>query len=119
MSRQGAVPSDSSRDGHQLSLTLRPRVDIPPGSDQILTRTPTEELRPLMLSVSQVCKALGLSRTTLWAMVRDGEIGSVKYGARLLFPLPVVEEYVAAQAGRAREQAEQRQRARSRRSPVK
>lgn len=45
-------------------------------------------------------------------MVRGGEIGAVKRGARLLFPRAVVEEYVAAQAAQAREAAAQRQRAR-------
>lgn len=73
--------------------------------------------RPLMLSVEQVCRLLGVGRTTLWAMVRDGEIGAVKRGARLLFPLPIVEDYVAEQAVRAREQAEQRQRLRRYRGP--
>ena len=78
-----------------------------PGPDGSTTEPAT---RPLMLSVEQVCATLGVGRTTLWAMVRDGEIGSVKRGTRLQFPLAVVEEYVAQQAERAREHARRRQR---------
>ena len=74
-------------------------------------------MRPLMLSVEQVCRLLGVGRTTLWAMVRDGEIGAVKRGARLLFPLPTIEDYVAEQAARARKQAEQRRHLRRYRDP--
>ena len=61
-----------------------------------------------MLSVEQACEILGVGRTTLWAMVRDGEIGAVKRGTRLQFPLAIVEEYVAKQVERAREEAERR-----------
>ncbi len=64
----------------------------------------------LMLSADQACRLLGIGRTTLWGLVRDGAIGSVKTGSRLQFPLPIVEEYVARQAERAREQAARRQR---------
>jgi excisionase family DNA binding protein len=76
------------------------------------------DVQALMLSVEQVCTLLGIGRTTLWAMVRDGELGSIKCGARVLFPRPVVEEYVQAQAAKAREQAAHRQRRRSRRTTV-
>jgi len=75
----------------------------------------TETIAPpvfpaLMLSAEQACRLLGIGRTTLWGLVRDGAIGSVKTGSRLQFPLPIVEEYVARQAERAREQAARRQR---------
>jgi excisionase family DNA binding protein len=63
-----------------------------------------------MLGVKEVCTLLGISRTTLWSMVRDGEIGAVKCGTRLLFPRAVLDEYVAAQAAQARAAAAQRQR---------
>ncbi len=69
----------------------------------------------LMLSADQACRLLGIGRTTLWGLVRDGAIGSVKTGSRLQFPLPIVEEYVAAQVAKARETAERRQRLRGRR----
>ena len=75
----------------------------------------SSDMQVLMLSVEQVCRLLGIGRTTLWAMVRDGELGCVKQGARSLFPRPVVEEYVQLQAARAREQAAQRQRPQGRR----
>ncbi len=64
----------------------------------------------LMLSADQACRLLGIGRTTLWGLVGDGAIGSVKTGSRLQFPLPIVEEYVARQAERAREQDARRQR---------
>jgi excisionase family DNA binding protein len=72
------------------------------------TLTSAPVARPLMLGVAEACGILGVGRTTLWAMVRDGEIGAVKRGARLQFPLVIVEEYVSRQAERAREQAERR-----------
>src|SRR4030095_7763177 len=92
------APADTSVDNARLEAASSP-----------------SDMQTLMLSVAQVCRLLGIGRTTLWAMVRDGELGSVKCGARVLFPRPIVEEYVQTQAARAREAAVQRQRLQRRR----
>lgn len=70
----------------------------PPGSD------------PLLLSVPEVARLLGVGRTTAFALIRSREIESLKIGTRRLIPREAVEAYVRRL--RARQRLGQRRAAR-------
>jgi excisionase family DNA binding protein len=48
----------------------------------------------LTYSISEVCKALQISRTTLWKLVRSRRLKPVRIGRRVLFSLKTLEEFV-------------------------
>jgi excisionase family DNA binding protein len=51
---------------------------------------------PRLLSVSLACRILGLSRTSLYALMASGRIRSVTIGRRRLVPLEAIDEFVAS-----------------------
>jgi excisionase family DNA binding protein len=51
----------------------------------------------LALSPEQAAQALGVSRVTLWRMVRRGEIKTFHVGRRRLVPVAVLEAFIAEQ----------------------
>jgi excisionase family DNA binding protein len=59
-----------------------------------------EEPRAL-LSVQDCAELLGLSRTTTFSLIRDGNLESIKVGARRLVPRAAVDRFVRASQNRA------------------
>ena len=55
----------------------------------------TADLRPLLISVEQAARLLGVGRTTLYELVRQGEVTPVKIGRAVRFPLEEIEGFVA------------------------
>ena len=53
-----------------------------------------EPMTPLLLTVKQAAEMLGISRTTLYELMKAGEIRSVKRGASRRIPRQVVYDYV-------------------------
>ena len=53
-------------------------------------------MTPLLLTIEQVAKLLGLGRTSTYELVMSGQIASVKLGRRRLIPRFNVEKYVDA-----------------------
>ncbi len=53
--------------------------------------TPNPEQQPLLLSVPQAARLLGVGLTLCWDMVHSGELPSVRLGRRVLIPRAVVE----------------------------
>jgi excisionase family DNA binding protein len=51
---------------------------------------------PRLLSIKQACRLLGLSRTTLYALLASGELRSVSIGRRRFVPSDAIEEFIAA-----------------------
>jgi excisionase family DNA binding protein len=49
---------------------------------------------PALLSVQECAVILGLSRTMVFSLIRDGALGSVKVGTRRLVPRAAVERFV-------------------------
>jgi excisionase family DNA binding protein len=41
-------------------------------------------LEPLVLSIADTAKALGLGRTSIYAMIEDGRLDAIKLGSRRL-----------------------------------
>ena len=51
-------------------------------------------VEPLLLTPAQAAKALGISRTSLYPLLLDGTITSVKIGRSRRIPRAALEEYV-------------------------
>ena len=57
--------------------------------------TPSNEDRPLLLSVNAAAAYLGLSRTAIYDKLMRNQIVSVKSGARRFVPRKALDDYVA------------------------
>lgn len=62
-------------------------------SSQILTSTTDEELAPL-LSINAVAQLLGISRATVYALMRRGELTPIRVGERAWFDPADVRAYI-------------------------
>ena len=58
-----------------------------------------EELRPLLLPVTEAARLLATSRSKIYEMIAVGQLESVKLGRRRLIPREAVESYVASLRG--------------------
>jgi excisionase family DNA binding protein len=69
--------------------------------------SPAEELSatPLLLTVEQAAKRLGIGRTTFYALVMAGEIESVPLGRLRRIPAECLDEYVERLRARTRTNA--------------
>lgn len=50
--------------------------------------------RRVLLRVEEAAKALSIGRTTMYDLIRSGEIETVTIGTRRLVPLKAIERYV-------------------------
>lgn len=51
--------------------------------------------RALLCSVDEAAECLGVSRSVIFRLIRDGQLRSVKIHKRRLIPLSVLDEFVA------------------------
>lgn len=58
-----------------------------------------QDLAPLAHNVPDACHRLGVSRTTLYELIGNGEIRSFKVGARTLIPEAELRRFVAEKMG--------------------
>jgi len=58
-----------------------------------------KQSEPDLLSQTDVAHRLGVSRTTVWRLVRSGQLTIVHIGARALIPRTAVEQFVEDRAG--------------------
>jgi excisionase family DNA binding protein len=49
---------------------------------------------PMLVTVDQVAKMLGIGRTTAWELVRKQKIKSVKIGRTRRVPIEAIQEYI-------------------------
>ena len=59
----------------------------------ILRVTGKEEV--MILSVNELCKYLGISRTTVWYLRKDGGLPFFRAGRRILFRKSDVDEWIS------------------------
>jgi excisionase family DNA binding protein len=56
---------------------------------------------PLAGSVEHVADRLGVGRTTVYALIKEGHLASIKIGRRRLVPEMAVEEFLARKLAQA------------------
>ena len=54
-------------------------------------------MEPLAVSINDAAKALGLGRTSIYAMIGDGRLDAFKLGRRTLVKVASIHRLVAAQ----------------------
>jgi excisionase family DNA binding protein len=54
----------------------------------------TTDTRKLTYSIPEACKALQISRTTLWKLVKSRRLKPVRIGRRVLFTTRALEEFL-------------------------
>jgi excisionase family DNA binding protein len=68
------------------------------------TRGSNSPTDPVYLTVAEVGRRLSLGRTTVWKLISDGELETVRLSERAVrVPVASVEAYVARQLERERE----------------
>ena len=63
--------------------------------------TVKSEVVPLLYRVDEAAAALRLSRSSVYELIRSGQLRSVKQGRRRLVPVTALAEYVASLGGAA------------------
>jgi excisionase family DNA binding protein len=61
--------------------------------------TVKSEVAPLMYRVDEAAAALRLSRSSVYELIRSGQLRTVKQGRRRLVPVTALAEYVASLGG--------------------
>ena len=61
--------------------------------------TVTSEVASLMYRVDEAAAALRLSRSSVYELIRSGQLRTVKQGRRRLVPVAALAEYVASLGG--------------------
>lgn len=65
-----------------------------------------QEAEQDLLTIKQACKRLMISRPTLYKLVNDGKLPSVKIGARRLIPVRAITELIDLLEAEGRNQKE-------------
>ncbi|MGE3810586.1 MAG: helix-turn-helix domain-containing protein [Candidatus Nanopelagicales bacterium] len=68
-------------------MTITPRT--PANADQSI-----DVVAPILLTPEQAARALGLGRTTIYALLRDGELRSVRLGRSRRIPYASLVQFV-------------------------
>jgi excisionase family DNA binding protein len=63
--------------------------------------TVKSEVVPIMYRVDEAAAALRLSRSSVYELIRSGQLRTVKQGRRRLVPVTALAEYVASLGGPA------------------
>ena len=54
------------------------------------------QITPLALRIDEACRFIGLGRTRLYSLIKEGKIRPVKIGGRTLIPVAELKRLVAA-----------------------
>jgi excisionase family DNA binding protein len=75
------------------------RVEIPPGQhDDKMGVAPVSAVAPLLLTVSDLCALLNVSRMTVYRMEKTGELpGKVKLGGQVRYHREIIEKWLLDQ----------------------
>lgn len=91
------APSTYDKGGHMHSDTQRPRSGDRPAAHDAAKQTTEDQtagLRPLLVSVTQALRLLGIGRTTLYELIADGRVAPVKIGRSVRFVVDELEDFV-------------------------
>jgi len=50
---------------------------------------------PLAHQIPEACRRIGIARTSIYQLIKDGEIKSIKVGARTLIPETELQRFIA------------------------
>ena len=82
-----------------LEPSARPDRDPAATSEPELWATTerfTVTMKPLLISVADAARVLGLSRSTISELARKGTIPSIRIGSRVLLPVKALEQWIGA-----------------------
>jgi excisionase family DNA binding protein len=65
---------------------------------QAWQRKKQDAARPTLLTISEVCDCLRVSRHTIYRLLNERKLPSVRILSRRLIPLSAIEAFIAAQA---------------------
>lgn len=68
----------------------------PEGNDR------SAEFEPLLLRIQAACARLAIGRSTMYALIASGEVGTVRIGAARRVPVAELERYVRERTRRGR-----------------
>jgi excisionase family DNA binding protein len=60
---------------------------------------------PLLVSVREAARRLGIGRDACYALVKEGRLGHLKVGRRVRVPVAALERFIDSELGRTREVA--------------
>lgn len=63
--------------------------------------TSIEVTKPLNLSIDETAGALGVGRSTVYGLLRKGELHAIRIGDRQLVPIVEIERFIAARLATA------------------
>jgi excisionase family DNA binding protein len=63
--------------------------------------TVTSQVDPVLYRVDEAAAALRLSRSSVYELIRSGQLRTVKHGRRRLVPVTALADYVASLGGAA------------------
>ena len=70
-------------------------------SYKIVPSAATEGPKPLAVTIEAACKIVGVGRTTMWALIKDGRVKSATIGRRRLVIFASLEALLNQDAGGA------------------
>lgn len=78
-----------------MSTHATPRTSDERTSSVVTTENPSRQLDVQLYKVSDVMRALSMSRTVVFELLRTGRLRSVKQGRTRLIPASAIRDYVA------------------------
>jgi excisionase family DNA binding protein len=60
------------------------------------TKHDAHPVAPLLISIAEAAKALGIGRTTLYGLITGGRITPVRIGGRTLVPITEMQRFVSS-----------------------
>ncbi len=94
----------SARGVRIISLEWNPRHSAP-RTDEVATvpEARVVEIEPALLNVTEAARYLACGRTTLFMILREGRIRSIRRGRRRLIPRSELDKFVAEEVARQQE----------------
>ncbi len=70
-------------------------TDLAAGQVLLASTQPIVVVKPLLAPVALAARMLGLGRTSVWGLIRDGELRTVRVGTRRLLLVSEIEAWVS------------------------
>lgn len=84
------------------TATAKRRGRHQPQAMGMTTELPRQPIEPDLLDQAEVAQRLNVSRTTIWRLIKRGDIRAVRIGSRTLIPRTELQRLIAEGSGTAR-----------------